>query len=665
MSSKVFQEKILLFPIVSLFLVFPLFANPLFSPVFTVPKVWFLWVSGSLVFLALSFYSVNKSEIKPAVPVLLYLMIAIVSFGMSDSKATSLFGEYARWDGLITIFLSMILFAAPIVGLNKKHVVICIKSLLGSSILISLIAIYERFFQNPFIILTKTYDPAGHGALNTMDMSRSVATFGSPLYLAAFLILVMPVSIYFISKNKPADRLLGVATLLLATCALLLTYSRGAWLGIIVALIWMILANRKELSLIKKPLLAVLVVAMTFGVLFSYLKPGETSLSQRFASIVRAEAGARPGIWDSTLKMIESRPLFGYGPDGFKNSFIRFKQKSWNTNGRQPIPDKAHNEIFQQAATVGILGLTAFLWIVSYIFLKFRSYDGENKLLIASIGASLAAYLVQSLFNFFQISTSPIFWLLAGMGVATALGGTGSPVPLQNSKRTYIDLGLRALVCAPIMIFANFLWLADFNFQQSLAFGADNNKRIAHLNNATFLFRYEERYFANIGKALTQLYKEQKTPYTLMTAERALDKALALNGDSVETLLIKADLYSAAWLANFDPKKDNLPQLKIWAEKALRTYDAVLAIDPRQTDAHLGRGTIQAYNNNFEEAIFSWQEALAIDPGSANAYFNIGWGYEKLNKFDKALDAYQKAVELAPGMTEAQEAKLRLTTVNN
>lgn len=660
-----FHKNLLLFPIVGLFLAFPLFANPLFAPVFTIPKVWFLWTSGSLILIALNFYEVDKKALKLVTPFFIYLIMAVLSLWMSGSRATSFFGEYARWDGFLTIFLSAILFAAPIIGYSRKNVDTYLRAFLGSAILVSLLAVYERFFQNPFIMLTKTYDPAGHGALNTMDMSRSVASFGSPLYLAAFLIMAVPISIYFLSMEKRSDKILGKIALFMTAYALILTYSRGAWVGILIALALLIIVNRKDLNKVKKPALILLAAVIAFGFAFNHLKPGEISVSQRFASIFKAEAGARPGIWDSTLKMIEARPLLGQGPDNFKNGFIRFKQKNWNTNIRQPVPDKAHNEIFQQAATVGILGLTAFIWLIVYVLLRLKNYKGDNKLLAACISASLIAYFIQSLFNFFQISSSPVFWLLAGTGIAVSVGREGQLISLDKNKAVYLKLGFSTLVCAPILIFANFLWAADYNFQQSLAAGSDSAKKISYLNNATFLFRYEERYFMNTGKTLAKLYKEQKTPYMLTASERAFDKALALNPESVETLLAKADLYSAAWLENFNPQIDNSSDLRPWAQKAHKDYDAILAIDPELIDAYLGKGTIKAYENKFEEAIYNWEKALAIDSGSANAYFNIGWAYEKLGNDQRALSAYQKAIDIAPDMTEAREAKTRLTNVNN
>lgn len=597
-------------------------------------------------------------------PIAVYLLMSVISVFLSNGKTAALIGEYARWDGLITIFISAVLFAAPIIALDFKKIEMSLKGLLVSSLLVSCLAIYERVFINPFIILTKTYDPAGHGAMNSMDMSRSVAMFGSPLYLAAFLILVIPISIYFVTKEKQSDRVLGASSLSLAGFALLLSYSRGAWLGFIMSLFLLMIFGKPNLKSAAKRFFMPAAIFFAAASLFLMMDSQQISLPARILSIVRAESGARPGIWDSTLKMIESRPLFGFGPDSYKNNFIRFKQKNWNTNNRQPIPDKAHNEPLQQVATVGLIGFSAFLWALAFVFLKLLSLKGAKRFAAISISASLLAYLIQSFFNFFQVSTSPIFWLLAGMGIAIA-----SPVkPGMQLKNQvlYSKIAIAILISTPIVILANFLWIADINFQKSLNAGSsDNLSEIAYLNDSVYLFRYEERYYLNLGKALTDQYKAEKTEYLFANVEKAFDKALKLNPDSVEALLGKGTLYSVAWLTSYDIDKKNTPALKIFTDKALKAYEAVIKVDPESTEAYLGHGTIKAYENKFKEAIVSWEKALKVAPGSANAYFNIGWANERLGQTGKALDAYNKAIEYEPEMAEAKEAKRRLTPKNN
>lgn len=658
------RDKLLLFLAASFTAAFPLFANPIFAPVFTVPKVWFLWVVASLILLSLSLSRHGKSEIKVLIPSLLYFVTALFSVMFASSRVTAIFGEYARWDGLITIGLCMVLFALPIIALNENRIVTSMKGLLFSSIIGSSIAIYERIFSNPFLVFTKTYDPAGHGALNSMDISRSVSAFGSPLYLAAFLVLAIPVSIYFSSSRESAESMAGKLAFALSTAALALTYSRGAWLGAIASFVLILLLQRKNIKTLLKTLALPAMFSVTIlMLLLIVVSPGQHSVAGRAVSIFKAESGARPGIWAATLKMIEAKPLLGYGPDNFKSNFVRFKPRSWNTNNRQPVPDKAHNEFLQQAATVGLLGSMTFVWLVLFILMKI--YYSRNSLLTTTLGAAVVAYSVQATFNFFQVSTAPLFWLLAGMAVALTINGRKFELPTTN-KAFYFNTGLRTFIAVPLIILANFLWIADYSFQSSLeAAQNDSSSALTKLKSATTFFPFEERYFNNYGKALAGEFKKNDTRYLFAHAERALGRAVALNPNSIEAMLAKGDLYAAALLPELDRKVQDEPFIKEVAKKAVNTYEEIFAIDKHVVEAYLGRGIIKACGKDFKGAIADWNGALKVDSASANALFNIGWAYERLNNKTSALDAYGRALELAPDMAEARAAKLRLTGKNN
>lgn len=643
--------------------IFPLVANPFFAPVFTLPKVWFFWAASSFSLLILSFYRTENKIGVIFFPVFAYLAIAIISLFMAGSKAIGFFGEYARWDGFLTISLSLVLFVIPIIALTIDQVVVCLKALMASSLLISLIAIFERFFKNPFLILTKTYDPAGYGALNTMDMTRSVSTFGSPLYLAAFLIMAIPVSMYFAASDKKGEKVLGSSALVLSLAALVLTFSRGAWLGFIASILYLGFYHRKSFLNLAKNLALPFVtfLILTAGILI--LLPQQYSPLQRFVSIFKAESGARPGIWDSTLKMISEEPLFGYGPDSFKNNFTKFKQPGWNIDMRQPVPDKAHNEVFQQAATVGIMGLSAIIWLFIFIFFKIKSslrnsQDNNRFSPAVFLFAGALAYLVQSLFNFFQISTAPIFWLIAGMALSMAFRfADGGTITINDfgikNIFTYLRITLSGIIFVAVFVLANFLYLADYNFQKALDYLDKNNYKtvIAYLANSVRFFPFEERYFVILGKASTEQFKIDNTEYVLNIAEEAFSRAEKLNPLSVETLLSKANLYSTAWLYKRDKK---------FIDKAAKVYNKSLKLDPENIEAYLGMGVIKAYSNDFREAISFWEKALVIDPSSANVYFNLGWAYENLGEHDKAYDAYKEALGLAPSMAEAREGKKRV-----
>jgi O-antigen ligase len=121
-------------------------------------------------------------------------------------------------------------------------------------------------------------------------------------------------------------------------------------------------------------------------------------------------------IWRDTIPMIMGRPLLGYGPDNFAEPFKRYKSDDLRAFFPDDVlVDKAHNEFLQVAATTGLLGLAAYLWVfVSYFRNAYRS--GGWPLLALSGG--VLAYILQLQTAFTTIATGVTFWAILGVSVA-------------------------------------------------------------------------------------------------------------------------------------------------------------------------------------------------------------------------------------------------------
>ena len=131
---------------------------------------------------------------------------------------------------------------------------------------------------------------------------------------------------------------------------------------------------------------------------------GDTSITTQFL------------MWRDAVPMIADRPFFGYGPDNFLEPFERYKSDelaAFFPEGQGV--DKAHNELLQVAATTGLLGLAAYLWIFVSYFRK--SYKSGGWPLLALSGGVLA-YILQLQTWVTTITTGVIFWAILGVSVA-------------------------------------------------------------------------------------------------------------------------------------------------------------------------------------------------------------------------------------------------------
>jgi Tfp pilus assembly protein PilF len=86
---------------------------------------------------------------------------------------------------------------------------------------------------------------------------------------------------------------------------------------------------------------------------------------------------------------------------------------------------------------------------------------------------------------------------------------------------------------------------------------------------------------------------------------------------------------------------------------ALPELNAAIALNPKEQNSYLGRGTIELESWNYAAAAADFQEAAAISP-SPLACLWLGRALESQGDYPRAESAYGAALQLAPGMTEAR-----------
>ncbi|MBM3242679.1 hypothetical protein FJZ31_40990 [Candidatus Poribacteria bacterium] len=248
--------------------------------------------------------------------------------------------------------------------------------------------------------------------------NRLLATFKHPNYLAAYLTIMMPLCMgFFIAALKQKQSWKYLILLGIGLCAmggsLIFTLTRGAWIAVAIAIIYLIIVFDKRL-------IFVLAVLLVFSPLVA-----PKHVKSRFMTIIQHKQGfmgERPYWWRAALEMIKEHPLKGIGPGRFKTEYMLRKPEGLREN-----PDKCHNTYLEIALEMGIPALLVFLWMVSLIFgmiLRLRKIvhkmKGHESLwdtgFISGISASLIAYLIHGLTDeVMQRRALLIFWFIAGV----------------------------------------------------------------------------------------------------------------------------------------------------------------------------------------------------------------------------------------------------------
>ena len=229
-----------------------------------------------------------------------------------------------------------------------------------------------------------------------LDLSRMIR-FGYPLdhpNTAGYLFsMSIPLALGVVASETGRLRNLGVLSLALQGIGLVLTYSRGAWMASAASLLFIGVAAKRY-----KQVLSLLILAAFVFVL-------ATPLKERFFSLMNPQGddaiNYRIRLMKDSFRLGVDHPVLGigYGRGRLKES-LRETYKG-TINETNPIWH-AHNVYIELFAETGLLGLGAFLWLLSdsiYRTLQkaFHEQEPAMRIIHCAVLAALVAFMVAGL----------------------------------------------------------------------------------------------------------------------------------------------------------------------------------------------------------------------------------------------------------------------------
>ena len=184
---------------------------------------------------------------------------------------------------------------------------------------------------------------------------------GDRNFMAVILCTAIPIVFFMVSveRNKWL-KLLLLITLAGDVMALILTYARAGFAGLLAIGVFAILKSKRKVLVI---VLAIIIVPLfiKYFVTGTYTKRmGTIGETARKEGDVDSSVAGRLAAWKSAFEMIKDRPLTGVG---FYNSESMMEKYPDPDTGRA-LPGKAiHNSIIQVAAEAGVPALLLFLGI--------------------------------------------------------------------------------------------------------------------------------------------------------------------------------------------------------------------------------------------------------------------------------------------------------------
>ena len=266
--------------------------------------------------------------------------------------------------------------------------------------------------------------------------------FNDHTVYGAMLAMFVPVMLGFSFNfnSKKTIRWIAFGFFVLLIVALVLSYSRAAWLSIIAAfIVYIVVMLKIKFKWIFSALAILAILFFTFQykvleLLERNQQESSTDLVEHVQSIYNISSSAsnleRINRWQAAIRMFKERPFLGWGPGTYQfvyAPFQRSKEKTIISTNAGELGN-AHNEYLGPLSEQGVLGMVAMLLIVIfsvYTALKVYKYaeDKEVKLMALITLLALVTYFTHGLLNNFLDTdkASVPFWGFLAMVVALDL----------------------------------------------------------------------------------------------------------------------------------------------------------------------------------------------------------------------------------------------------
>lgn len=218
------------------------------------------------------------------------------------------------------------------------------------------------------------------------------------------VILSLNIGILLSNKLKNIYKFLLCALMGLLIICLLLTYSRGSWLGFIIVIFFMIVLFRKARFLFFLLIIFIFLLLFLPGVkdrsIFSFVPPN---------SIIWNDAD-RFQMWQTAFRMIKENPFLGKGVGTFMEYFAKYKPNLY--------VQYAHNCFLQIWAETGIFSLISFLLFVGWAFYHgIKKFIKNHDFILLGLISAMLGFLVHGFFDtdLYSLQISVLFWVFMGL----------------------------------------------------------------------------------------------------------------------------------------------------------------------------------------------------------------------------------------------------------
>jgi hypothetical protein len=356
---------------------------------------------------------------KPAVQIYWLLVLFMLIAGLSILWSLSAQLAYYRWFVLVEAMamLSMLLV------FNFKLAKIAIVWVATAAIQ-SVFAIWQFFAQyvmaNKWLGLAEHLPNVGGSIILQTQSERWLRAYGGlphPNMLAGFLVIAILFLLYlaFIAQKRN-QRVFVLTSLLVITPALFFTFSRSAWIALILSLgllaFWL---YRHKHYLWGNTFFKVVLLLILIAIILSFnLREPVMTRIMGGQDLEVASIKLRFAFTKQAWQLIQDRPILGQGIGNYTLGVFQKINASWPGYYYQPV----HNIYLLILAELGIFGL--LIWGIALILLLWNLTKTASSLEKVIAFLALFSLLIISLFDHYFWSLYfgvIVFWLILGLNL--------------------------------------------------------------------------------------------------------------------------------------------------------------------------------------------------------------------------------------------------------
>lgn len=313
---------------------------------------------------------------------------------------------------VITFFLLFYIGKCIFLYANDRKVVFKVFCVCG--LIVAFIGLLELYFRKN--ILYENFIPNPFYQRYITGFVRPMSTQFHPVVLGTYLLGCLPFNFLLFKQQRTLWKALGAVGIVLNIAVIILTFSRGVFLGLIATVIFYLLMQKKYWALV-----IFFIILVLFILSFTYLPYpfNRFGKNQMLAENRGVFSDYRFTRYAMTWRIIKEHPLAGLGFQHFRLRFYEYYPYQSKVPYEFMIPDNMYLTFLAETGIIGALGFFIFIFFLlkrELLHLKKSEEDDDRKQMLLMPMSALIGLLVNMAAYelFYWANPYMLFCLLCG-----------------------------------------------------------------------------------------------------------------------------------------------------------------------------------------------------------------------------------------------------------